>query len=294
MRDATATPATATSATSATAAAGAPAGPADPAPGRGPGLLRQTWIITLRDLKHWQREPWTPLFGIAFTIMLVLIFGYLMGGAIVVPGGGDYLPYLLPGMFALAMLFGLEGTMSAVADDAGRGVTDRLRSLPISGFAVLGGRAGADLANSAVELAVLMVGGLVVGWRTDAGVGAVLLAVALLLWLRFAMLWLGILLGLTLRGEGAVQAVQVLVWPVGFLSNVLVAPETMPGWLGFLAEWNPVSATAAACRELFGNPSGSTGGLLTDHAVLVAAAWPLVLSLVFVPLSVRAFRRLSG
>jgi len=256
--------------------------------------LRQSWIIMLRDLKHWQREPWTPLFGIAFMIMLVLIFGYLLGGAIDVPGGGDYLTYLMPGMFALAMLFGLETTMSAVTNDTGRGVTNRLRSLPIHGLAVLGGRAGADLANSVLELAVLMAGGLVVGWRADAGAGEVAGAVALLLWLRFSLLWLGILLGLTFRGEGAVAAVQVLVWPVGFLSNVLVAPGTMPGWLAFLAEWNPVSATAAACRELFGNPTGTTGGLLADHAVLLAALWPLALTLVFVPLSVRAFRRLGG
>ena len=266
----------------------------DPLPGTAPGLARQTWIIMLRDLKHWQREPWTPLFGIAFMIMLVLIFGYLLGGAIDVPGGGDYLTYLMPGMFALAMLFGLETTMSAVTNDAGRGVTNRLRSLPISGGAVLGGRAGADLADSAVELAVLMAGGLVVGWRADAGAGSVACAVALLLWLRFSLLWLGILLGLTFRGEGAVAAVQVLVWPVGFLSNVLVAPGTMSDWLGFLAEWNPVSATAAACRELFGNPTGAPGGLLADHAVLLAALWPLVLTCVFVPLSVRAFRRLGG
>ena len=262
--------------------------------GHAPGLARQAWILTLRDLKHWQREPWTPLFGIAFMIMLVLIFGYLLGGAISVPGGGDYLPYLMPGMFALAMMFGLESTMSAVTNDAGRGITNRLRSLPISGGAVLGGRAGADMANSAVELAVLMAGGLVVGWRADAGAGSVACAVALLLWLRFSLLWLGILLGLTFRGEGAVAAVQVLVWPVGFLSNVLVAPATMPDWLAFLAGWNPVSATAAACRELFGNPTGTTGGLLADHAVLLAALWPLALTLVFVPLSVRAFRRLGG
>jgi ABC-2 type transport system permease protein len=266
----------------------------DPRPGTAPGVVRQTWIITLRDLKHWQREPWTPLFGIAFMIMLVLIFGYLLGGAISVPGGGDYLPYLMPGMFALAMLFGLESTMSAVTDDAGRGITNRLRSLPISGMAVLGGRAAADMANSALQLAVLMIGGLVVGWRADAGAGSVLLAIALLLWLRFSLLWLGILLGLTFRGEGAVAAVQVLVWPIGLLSNVLVAPGTMPGWLGFLAEWNPVSATAAACRELFGNPTGATGGILADHALLLAALWPLVLTVVFVPLSVRAFRRLGG
>jgi len=89
------------------------------------------------------------------------------------------------------------------------------------------------------------------------------------------------------------MAVQVLVWPIGFLSNLFVAPETMPGWLEFLAQWNPVSATAAACRELFGNPTGITDGVLADHAVLLASAWPAVLLLVFVPLSARAYRNLS-
>ena len=256
--------------------------------------IRHSWVITLRDLKHWQREPWTPIFGIAFSIMLLLVFGYLFGGAIELPGGGDYLPYLLPGIFALSMMFGIETTMSSVTDDSKKGVTARFRSLPMSSVAVPLGRAAADLTNSAVQLAVLMAGGLVVGWRVDGSVGAALLAAALLLWLRFAMLWLGIFLGLAFRGEGAMMAVQVLVWPIGFTSNLFVAPETMPGWLAALAQWNPVSATAAACRELFENPTGITDGVLADHAVLLALVWPAVLTLVFVPLAARAYRRLGA
>ncbi|WP_193612146.1 ABC transporter permease [Nocardioides lijunqiniae] len=254
---------------------------------------RHSWVVTQRDLRHWVREPWGPIFGIAFSIMLLLVFGYLFGGAIALPGGGDYLPYLLPGMFALTMLFGIETTMAAVTTDSKRGITDRFRSLPMSSVAVPLGRAGADLANSAIALAVLMVGGLFVGWRIDGGAGQALLAVGLLLWLRFAMLWLGIYLGLTFRGEGSMAAVQVLVWPIGFLSNLFVAPETMPGWLAFLAQWNPVSATAAACRELFGNPTGITDGVLADHALLLALAWPAVLVAVLVPLSARAYRGLA-
>ncbi len=254
---------------------------------------RHSWVITLRDLKHWVREPWGPIFGIAFSIMLLLVFGYLFGGAIELPGGGDYLPYLLPGMFALSMLFGIETTMAAVTTDTKRGVTDRFRSLPMSSVAVPLGRAGADIFNSAAQLGVLMVGGLVVGWRIDGSLGGAILATALLLWLRFAMLWLGIYLGLAFRGEGSMAAVQVLVWPIGFLSNLFVAPETMPGWLEFLAQWNPVSATAAACRDLFGNPTGITDGVLADHALLLAFAWPAALTLLFVPLSARAYRNLS-
>lgn len=256
-------------------------------------VLQQGWLMTQRDLRHWQREPWAPLFGIAFSLMLLLVFGFLFGGAIEVPGGGDYLPYLLPGMFALTMLFGVETTMAAVTEDAKRGITDRFRSMPIHSVAVPLGRSVADVLNSALQLAVLMVGGLLVGWRIDGSPAAAALAVALLLWLRFAVLWIGIYLGLVLRGEGGLAAVQVLVWPIAFTSNLFVAPETMPDWLGTLAQWNPVSATAAAARELFGNPTGITDGVLADHAVLLACAWPAVLTAVFLPLAARSYRNLS-
>ncbi|MDZ5661692.1 ABC transporter permease [Nocardioides sp. S-58] len=255
---------------------------------------RESWLVTGRDLRHWLRDPWTPVFGMAFSVMLVLVFGYLFGGAVALPGGGDYLAYLLPGMLALSMMFGVESTMAAMATDSRRGVMDRFRSLPMSGVAVPLGRAMADLLNSAVQLAVLMGGGLLIGWSVSGSLLDAFVAVGLLLWLRFAVLWLGIFLGLAFRSEGAMVAVQVLVWPIGFLSGVIVPPETMPGWLGVVADLNPVSATAAACRELFGNPSGITEGLLADHALLLAVAWPAVLTAVFVPLSVRAFRRLGA
>ncbi|ATY12063.1 ABC transporter permease [Amycolatopsis sp. AA4] len=255
--------------------------------------LRHAWVITLRELKLWQRDPSPLIVGILFSIMLLLMFGFLLGGAIGLPGGGGYLPYLLPGMLALSMLFGIEATMGAITNETKKGITDRFRSLPMSGVAVPLGRSAADLLRSAVELAVLMAGGLLIGWRVSGSAGAVLAAAALLLWLRFAMLWLGIYLGLTLRGEGALMAVQILVWPVGFLSGVFVSPESMPAWLGFLAQWNPVSATAAACRDLFGNPSGITSGPLADYPLLLAVGWPAVLLAIFVPLSARAYRRLS-
>ena len=256
--------------------------------------VRQSWMLTLRDLKHWQREPWAPAFTIAFTIMLLVMFGYLFGGAIELPGGGDYRTYLLPGIFALSMMFGIDATMATVTQDTRRGVTDRFRSLPMNAVSVPIGRAVADLIQSAAQLLVLTIGGLLLGWRVHGSPTAAIAGIALLLWLRFAMLWIGIFLGLTFRATGALTAVQVLVWPLGFLSNLFVAPSTMPDWLGFLAEWNPVSATATACRQLFGNPTGSTGSVLADHAILLATLWPLLLVALFAPLSARAYRRLSS
>ncbi len=256
--------------------------------------LRAGWVITQRDLLHWVRPPWTPIFGLLFTIMLLLVFGFLFGGAITVPGGGDYIDFLLPGMLALTMMFGVEATATAMATDARKGITDRFRSLPIGSASVSLGRVGADKANSTAELAVLLVGGLLIGWRISSDPASAAAAVLLLLLLRFAVLWIGIFVGLSFRGEGATMAVQVLVWPIGFLSTAIVSAETMPGWLGAIAAWNPLSATASATRELFGNPTGITEGPLADGAVWLAVGWPVLLTAVFLPLSARAYRKLRS
>ncbi len=254
--------------------------------------VRNGWIITQRDLLHWVRQPAAPIFGVLFQVMLLLTFAFLFGGAVDLPGGGDYIGFLLPGILALTMLFGLEGTMTAMAEDAKKGITDRFRSMPIGSSAVVLGRAGADMATSTLSLAVLVVGGLVIGWRIETDAASAVIAIALLLWLRFSFLWVGIYLGLLFRGAGATTAVQVLVWPIGFLSNAFVATGTMPGWLGALADWNPISATATAARQLFGNATGVTDGWLASNSIVIALIWPLVLTLVFLPLSAVAYRRL--
>jgi ABC-type multidrug transport system permease subunit len=159
--------------------------------------------------------------------------------------------------------------------------------------AVVAGRSVADMLHSMLGLAIMLVCGLAVGWRWHNGIGPALLAVILLLLLRFAMLWIGIYLGLVVRSPQAVVGVQILVWPVAFLSNVFVAPETMPGWLGTIAQWNPLSATASASRELFGNPGWGGGSWVIDNAVLMAVAWPLLLVAIFFPLAVRRYQRLK-
>jgi ABC-2 type transport system permease protein len=272
-------------------------GPVVPAAPRTPldrlrWAVADAWTMTGRDLAHWVRQPAPVLVGLLFPVMIVLMFGYLFGGAMSVPGGGSYREFLMPGMFALAMVFGLEATMVAVTTDAAKGVTDRFRSMPMAPSAVVVGRGSADLLNSALGLAVLVVCGLAIGWRWDSGAGA-LLAVGLLLLLRCSLLWVGIYLGLVAKNPEAVVAVQILVWPLGFLSNALVAPETMPGWLGAIVEWNPLSATIAATRELFGNPGWGGTSWAAEHALLMAVVWPLVLFAIFFPLSVRRYQRLS-
>jgi ABC-2 type transport system permease protein len=255
--------------------------------------VADAWTVTRRDLIHWVHQPFGIIVTLLFPVMLVLMFGYLFGGAISVPGGGDYREFLMPGMFAMTMAFGLEGTMMAVSTDAARGVTDRFRSMPMAPSAVVAGRSVADMLNSMLGLAVMIACGLLVGWRWHGGLGEALLAVGLLLGLRFALLWVGIFLGLVVKSPEAVVAVQILVWPVLFLSNTFVSPDTMPGWLGAISEWNPLSATVAATRELFDNPGWGGESWIAQHAPLMAIVWPLAIFAVFFPLSVRRYRRLS-
>jgi ABC-type multidrug transport system permease subunit len=256
--------------------------------------LLDGWTITQRVLLHWSRQPFQIAVGLLFPVMIVLMFGYLLGGAMSVPGGGNYREFLMPGMFATTMLFGIESTFTAIATDAARGITDRFRSLPMAASAVVVGRGVADMLNSALGLAVMIVCGLAVGWQWRNGVVAALVAVGLLLWLRFALVWMGIYLGLVLKNPELVMAMQILVWPLGFLSNVYAAPETMPGVVGAIAEWNPLSATVAATRALFGNPGWGGEAWIAANALGMAIVWPLLLTLGFLPLSVRAYSRLSS
>lgn len=252
-----------------------------------------TWTLTRRTFAHWARQPAPVIVGLLFPVMIVLMFGYLFGGQMQVPGGGGYREFLLPGMFAMTMAFGVETTFAAVSTDAARGVTDRFRAMPIASGAVVAGRCLADLLNSVAALAVLVVCGRLVGWSWHDGVVRATGAFGLLLLLRFALLWVGIYLGLVAKGPESLAVIQILVWPLSFLSNVFVAPESMPGWLGAIAEWNPLSATAAAARELFGNPGWGGDSFAARHAVELAVAWPVVVTLVFFPLAVRKFARLD-
>lgn len=253
--------------------------------------------LTRRILLHWRQRPVSIAVALLFPVLIVVMFRYLFGGAMAVPDG-TYTDYLIPGMLAMTMLFGLESVALAVATDTAKGVTERIRAMPVSGVAVLAGRGGADLLNALAGLAVMVATGLVVGWRPQHGPVPTLAALGLLLWLRFAFTWVGVYLGLLLRTPESAVSVQVLVWPIGFLSSAFVSPDTMPGWLGAVATWNPLSATATAIRDLFGNPTwaGHTSAGHTwaaDHPVPLAAAWPAVLTLVFLPLAYHRYRSLA-
>ncbi|MFC0097266.1 ABC transporter permease [Micromonospora marina] len=256
--------------------------------------LTDGWLMAGRNMRHVVRAPEEIILYFSLPIMFVLVFGYVFGSGMTVPGDGSYREFLLPGVFVMTMLYGLGATASAVAVDAGRGVVDRFRSLPMARSALLSGRAAADLVRACLEMTTLVVCGLLVGWQWRAGTGAALAAVALILLLRVAMTWVGILFGLLVPNPDTVAVVVFpLAFPLTALSNVFVAPELMPDWLGAIAAWNPLSATVAAARDLFGNPGLGGDSWPARHALELAVVWPLALIAVAAPAAVRRYRRLG-
>lgn len=258
--------------------------------GRAYWILADTWTLTLRGLHHWVRQPLAIVAGLGFMVMLVALYALLFGGAMQVPGEGSYLEFLLPGMFVMTMAFGIGETMSAMAIDAERGITDRFRSMPMSAASVVLGRTVTDMLYSIVGLAAMIGAGVVLGWRWHGNAGEVAAGIGLLLLLRFAMLWLGIFLGLVVPGPSAVNAVWTLLFPLTMVTAAFAPPETMPAWLGLVAEWNPLTATIYATRDLFGNPGVGGASWIAQNADVMAVAWPLILTGVFLPLSVHRYR----
>ncbi|SEF66471.1 ABC-type multidrug transport system, permease component [Thermomonospora echinospora] len=269
----------------------APAIPTTPAE-RLRWALSDAWVVSGRELIHWVRNPVVILNTLLFPLIMVLLFGYVFGSAMRVAGGGDYREFLMPGMFGQTMVFGVISTVYVVAANAARGVTDRFRSMPVSSFGVLMGRVIADMLTSTLDLVILMLCGLLVGWRAHHGLGSALAAAGLLLLLRFALVWVGICMGLRLTPEGA-GAAWMPLFPLTLLANTFVSPELMPAWLRIIAEWNPLSATVQACRELFGSPGLSGGSWAAEHAIELAIGWPLLITVIFLPLSIRRYRRLN-
>ncbi|WP_053672661.1 ABC transporter permease [Streptomyces sp. NRRL B-1140] len=255
-------------------------------------LLADCWNIVRRGLTHYQRQPVNIAWQLGFPILSVLLYGYVFGSAMTVPGGGDYKDFLMPGMFVMTMAFGFINTATVVVYDSTKGVIDRFRSMPMASSAVVAGRGVTDLIVACAELAIMMLTALAMGWRPDGGFGF-LAAFGLLLWLRFALIWIGVWLGLLVPNPEAAGGLFAVAFPLTMISSIFVAPQLMPDWLGWVAAWNPISSTAAATRELFGTPVGGGDSWVEQHALLMAGVWPVILTAIFLPLAVRRFRKLS-
>lgn len=244
-----------------------------------------------RQLRRLRHDPTAIALTVGAPVVFIVIFGYIFGSAIVVPGGGNYREFLIPGLFATAGA-NILPAMVAMARDSGRGVVDRFRSLPIARMAVPFGQAAATAVYGLISFALMAACGLAVGWRIHRGFGLTLAALALMMAFQFAATWIGMYVGLVLRSEQAAGQASILTFPITMLSNVFVPTAGMPAWLRAIADWNPVSAFAAALRELFGNPASPASGtwpLL--HPVPASVGWVILLLVIFVPLCVRKYAR---
>jgi ABC-2 type transport system permease protein len=247
-------------------------------------------IVVGRNLNHIRREPAQLIAELVVPIIMVLLFGYVFGSAIPIPGG-NYREFLMPGLFAMTAISSVAATSQIIAGDVQRGVMDRFRSMPMARSAVAFGQAGVDIITGALGLACMAICGLVVGWRVHTGFLHGLAGFALLLFLRYAISWVGVYLGLSVKNEETADRLGMLFLPISMLANTFVPTGGMPAWLRLLSNWNPVSALVAACRQLFGNPGAPTGhtSLPLQHPIAATLIWSVVLLAIFVPLSVRKY-----
>lgn len=259
-------------------------------------FLSDGWVTTWRNLMKIIRVPEILLFSLIQPIMFVLLFTYVFGAAIQIPGEG-YTSFLMAGIFAQTVVFGSTYSGSAMAQDLKDGIIDRFRTLPMSGAAVLVGRTNGDLVINTLSMLVMMATGFVVGWRVNSSFLEFLAGVALLLLFAYAFSWVMAFLGMSVKSPEIINNASFLIlFPLTFISNAFVPSENLPTPLRIFAEWNPVSSLVQAARELFGNvPPGTPVGETwpTQHPIETVLIGVAVLLLVFVPLSIRKFARLT-
>lgn len=264
-----------------------------PAPPR--GMLHDAWVIARRGLIHMRRQPEQLSDATIQPVMFVLMFGYVFGGAIAPPGGGNYREFLMGGIFAQTLTFATFGVALAIANDRKNEIVDRFRSVPIAPGTVLGGYALANFVKSVIPVVLMTLSGLAIGWRMRAGLAQAVEAYALMMAFVFAMIWIGILLGSVAKTPEGVNGIAFTVlMPATFVASTFVPPESMPGFLRVIAQWNPISTLADSLRHLFGNPvspATTSSPWPTAHPIPYTIGWIVAIVVICAPLAVRAYRR---
>jgi ABC transporter DrrB family efflux protein len=246
-------------------------------------------VVSVRNLRHFVRQPDLLVFSTIQPIMFVLLFTYVFGGAIghSLPHGVSYIDYLLPGILVQSVTFRASMTAVGLSDDLKLGVIDRFRSMPMARSAVLIGRTAADLVRNVLIIVLMIIVGYIIGFRFHAGFAQALACIVLVSAFGLALSWIFAFVALTVRGAEAAQSAGfVVLFPLVFASSVFVPVATLPSWLQAIAKVSPVTLTANAARSLSlvpGTPS-SLGG---------AVAWIAGLLAVFIPLSVWRYRRMT-
>ncbi len=259
-------------------------------------------VILGRNLRRYQRQPQIAVFVFIQPVMFVLLFRYVFGGSIRIPGlDVDYVQYLMPGIIVQSVTFSTVGTSIGIAEDLKAGIIDRFRSLPMAHSGVLAGRVLSDTLVTVLTVAVMVIVGYLVGFRITTSPLEAVVAFIVMMAFGFSFSWVAAFIGLALKEPEAVQSGGFMwMFPLAFASGVFVVPATLPGWLQDFAAHNPLTRVADAVRALTigAYPCGDTVDTVTactgvQDNLLWALAWAVVITLVFLPLSVRGWKRLD-
>ncbi|HXV71248.1 MAG TPA: ABC transporter permease [Acidimicrobiia bacterium] len=263
-------------------------------------MTNLTWMaadglaVAQRNLIKIKRVPELLVWVLISPIMFVLLFAYVFGGAIDVPGL-DYREFLMAGIFAQTVVFGATFTGAGLAEDMQKGIIDRFRSLPMSRSAVLIGRTSSDVVYNVLSIAIMALTGLVVGWGIHTSALEAAAGFGLLLLFAYSFSWVMATVGLLVPSPEVVNnASFMVIMPLTFISNAFVPSESLPTPLRIFAEWNPVSAVTQAARNLFGNTSPlapAPDAWSLQNPELYTLIWVVVLVAVFAPISVRLYKR---
>src|SRR5918992_5034829 len=253
-------------------------------------------VVAKRNLIKIRRVPELMVWALMSPIMFVLLFAYVFGSSIPIPGT-DYREYLMAGIFTQTVIFGSTFTGVGLAEDMTKGIIDRFRSLPMTRSAVLVGRTASDIVYNSLSILVMTITGLIVGWRIRTSLLEAIGGFLLLLLFAYAISWIMAYAGLRAASVEVVNnASFMFIFPMTFVADTFVRSELLPGPLRTFAQWNPVSSVAQAVREAFGN----TGSLPTpdvwslQNPVAYTIIWVAIILAIFIPLSTRQYKRAAS
>jgi ABC-2 type transport system permease protein len=256
--------------------------------------LRDLVVLTRRNLVHIKREPLQLSDVTVQPVLFTLLFVYVFGSGVVLPGGGSYKDFAIAGLLAMNLTTSAMGTAVGLSSDLGSGVIDRFRTLAVWRPTSTAGRSFADVLTAAICSAFVAVTGLLIGWRPEGTLLATLGGFGIFLLFGYALSWGCACLGMISKSAESAQSVGlVILFPLAIVSNALVPTEHMPAALRTIADWNPVSAVTSAARELFSNPnpSASIHAWPMQHPLLAAVLWSVGMIAVFAPLASHLYRR---
>ena len=247
-------------------------------------MVSDTFVIAKRSILRIRRQPDLLVAFTVQPVMFVLLFVYVLGGAIQTPGY-DYVDFLMPGIIVQSMVFGGFVTALGLAEDLKKGLIDRFRSLPMASSALLTGRTLADIATNVIQLAIMICVGLVAGFTFATSIPEILAGIALCLVIGYVFSWVFAFIGLVASSPEAANGYGfTIIFPITFISSAFVPIASMPAWLQPVAEANPVTVMVDAVRALFiGTPAG--------NSIWGAVVWCVVIVAIFAPLSAWRYRR---